>query len=137
MTRSSMLAVGMLSLGALSACGGGGSVEDFCESYASLESMEGQDIGGLGDALDDLSDASPDEIRDDVDTLNAAFGELSSAIEDAGIDAENFDLSNPDLDPEALRDLQQDMQALETDDVRQATSNVEKYATENCDETSN
>ena len=120
---------------ALAGCGGDGDVEAFCDQANEAQAL-GADLaaplqsGDLDSAkqaideattkLDEVADAAPDEISDDIATVNDYVNNLNDAVQDAN-------------SPEDLLKLSQDLQA-DAAEVTEAGNNVETYISENCDE---
>ena len=120
---------------ALAGCGGDGDVEAFCDQADEAQALgadlaaplQGGDLDSAKQAIDDatakldeVADAAPDEISDDIATVNDYVNNLNDAVQDAN-------------SPEDLLQLTQDLQA-DAAEVTEAGNNVETYITENCDE---
>jgi hypothetical protein len=133
-------AVALLVLAAgLTACGdddggasssGGGDKDRFC-ALASQQDIEGLDdfdpskkgdLAELDAALDDLHDAAPGEIRDDVDTVSAGLREL--------VELASVDRSDPDAMAE-LRDRASELQGRRAE-MQAAAQRVEQYREKEC-----
>ncbi len=105
---------------ALAACSSEGSTAEWCAVYLSapdLAEIPGIATGSPDDVrrgldnllgfLADLDEASPSEIKQTVQKLEAAFGALDDALGEAGYVAENADLDaivrvGPELDEAML-----------------------------------
>ena len=117
--------VGALAVAACGSSGGGGSVEAFCGLLRQFQEQEGQfenvledpeQLQRAVDAVDELADAAPSEIRDDAQTVADGFGEIARAFSDVDAD-----------DPAAA------LEAVQFADVEEASENLGEYAEENCD----
>ena len=93
----------------LSSCGD--PIDDYCESLRGhqeqLTNTLGEDgTGGLIAALpifEDLERNAPDDIAKDWKTLTGAISGLSTALEDAGVSADDFENGEP---PEGVSDAE-------------------------------
>ncbi|MGY1826706.1 MULTISPECIES: hypothetical protein [unclassified Blastococcus] len=99
----------------LSACGGGASVEDFCDRYASIDELGDSDAAEIKAALEELAGTVPDEagaeVAQAVETMAEVFpseGRFEEAMESG------------DLSLEELQEL------------GEAGETVSAYAEENC-----
>ena len=111
--------------------GGDGSKDRFCElasqeDIAGLEDFdpsEAESMDRLDEALTQLSDAAPDEIRDDVDTVAEGLRELVEILS-------TIDTSDPD----ALSELTERAEELEGMQQRMEASveRVDRYLEEEC-----
>jgi hypothetical protein len=138
-----VLAILMVAAG-LGACGddggdtegtfAGGDKETFCrlastDELAGFESLEDFDPSETGDmarldsALQELTDAAPTAIRDDVRVVAEGVRELVDVL--AGVDMD---------DPEALAALSERAEELESmqAEMERATANVDRYLEEEC-----
>lgn len=111
--------------------GGGGDKDRFCE-LAAREDIEGLedfdptrtgDMEQLDEALSDLSEAAPGEIRDDVDTVANGLRELVEVLS-------TIDTS----DPKAMEELTERAEELEgmQERMEAATGRVDRYLEEEC-----
>jgi len=89
-----LVGAAVLSLGTLTACGGGG--DDFCDQakdaesqFEDLDPTESEQL----DAFNELVDSAPDEIKSEMENLAGAFEDVDN-------------LQN--MDPAQLEDLEQD-----------------------------
>lgn len=107
MTRWVVLAatLALVAAGCDSGGGGGGSIAAFCRIVEQLDAQEGEPTE---DQINDVVDAAPSEIKDDVRTL-------AEALERVGDD------------PEAAAELFSD------EDLIEAGTRVEEFQEENCD----
>ena len=142
------IAAAALGLGLLTACGddGGGSAGggDYCDDLKAakkeLDSIQGGDFGSLEkttDAMHDLADEAPDELKDDWETLVEGVDKIVKALKDAGLTDE--DMANlqsgqiPDgVDMAALQDLMTEIQALDTEEFSKASEAINKHAKDEC-----
>ncbi len=117
---------------AATGCGSGASVEAFCTEYDAFEtlteddtSFESGDPAIIEEYFDkaqqgfkDVADASPDEIKDDSDTLVDAFAPVVD-----GLKAVDYDITA--LDPEVF----------ENEAADEASDRVDAFYLENCEGT--
>lgn len=87
----------------------------------------GQSFEGLSDAVGALSDSVPADLQDEVATLAGAYGQMESIIADY-----DGDVATAMADP----DVQQQIDALGTDDVVAAGDAVSAYFDQQCPELS-
>ena len=117
--------------GSASGGGGGGDKDRFCE-LAAQEDIEGLedfdpestgDMEQLDEALAQLSDAAPGEIKDDVETVASGLRELVEVLS-------TIDTSDPD----ALGELAERAEELEgmQEKMEAATERVDRYLEEEC-----
>lgn len=123
------LAVGVMSVFALTGCGGG-STEEFCALEDEFNNIEAGDasINDARDAINELQDTAPDEISDDVDTVADAVNDYLDALEDAGVDPDSADAEVP----EPTEDVTSAQENLNSEEVSEAGDNVEAFVDENC-----
>jgi hypothetical protein len=90
--------------------------------------MGGQDAGvaDVSKVFDELADEVPDEIKADWQVLAENFGKIAEALK--GVDLTNG--GTPDA--ETLAKLQELSATLDSQEVRQATTHIEAWVTENC-----
>ncbi|MDZ7731983.1 MAG: hypothetical protein U5R31_01750 [Acidimicrobiia bacterium] len=116
MHKIGVLVLALLTLGALASCSdddggggagaGGGDPEAFCERAQSSSLGEGRaDPAALLSVYSDLLNEAPEEVRGDLETVRAA---LAGVVED------------------------QDLEAFESDEVVEASENLEAYLQEEC-----
>lgn len=104
-TLAALASAGLLTVG-LTACGGGGEAEAFCERGEELgSSLDTSDPEAAMGLLEDLRDEAPSEIQGDMDTLVEAMDALQAG----------------------------DLEGLDQEAVTEASENLEAYVTENCD----
>lgn len=89
------------------------------------QSLTGQssDLGAAADALDEIAEQVPDEIKDDYQVIAENFAEIAKALE--GVDLAN-------ANEETLAKLQQATASLDSAEVKEATENVQAWVTANC-----
>jgi hypothetical protein len=133
-------AAAVLGAGLLSGCSGGGDTEAYCDGLKDAESafsgnMDASAIEEISDTIGDLADDAPEEVSDDWETLDNAYGDFEDALEDAGLST--ADLEDPEklqgLEEEDMQKIQEATEAMGTDDVSEATDNIEKHAKDECD----
>jgi len=143
MRRASLLLVALALGVALTACGddgddggggaasGSGDKERFCE-LASRDDIAGLDdfdptrdgdMAELDAALDDLRDAAPEEIRDDVETVADGLRELVGILS-------TMDTSDPDAMAE-LAERTDELEALQ-ERMESSVERVDRYLEEEC-----
>jgi hypothetical protein len=114
----------------------GGDCEDLANAFsqageASSSAFSGE-AGGLEEAatyFQEVADEVPDEIADDFKIFADAYADFAKALADADID-----LSDPsNADPEAMAELQTIMESLGSDEVQEASNNIQAYVSANCE----
>lgn len=141
-TPLAVLAVGLASLGA---CSPGASPEDYCpvlrQERSTLHDLgdaaRSQDPSYLTETLDVfelLRKASPDELRDEWDTVTFAWADLVDVVHDTGLDLAGFDpgkrpagMSRRDF--ERVRSTAVELGSLR---VRDALTGITQHAREVC-----
>lgn len=120
-------------LGTLMLSGCGGSDEDFCDAYDTLESETDLSTPETLDEVGRLADNAPGDIQDDVDVLADGANAFRDAAEDADLDLEDVDSE------EALSEEQQaalddalDNADVSDEDTFEATANIDEWTRENC-----
>jgi len=85
------------------------------------------DLGDVGDAFDEMADAVPDEVSDDLRTLADAYRDYAELIGD-------IDLSDPGSfdDPEVAAAMEQANEIFSDPDVVEAEQNLEEFGQEAC-----
>jgi hypothetical protein len=131
--KTTFAALALASVLAIAGCGGGDDVEAFCDQADEAQALgadlaapiQGGDIDSakkaIADAsakLEDVADAAPDEISDDVGVVTDYVSSLNDALQDAKT-------------PQDLLGVTQDLQE-NAQEVTEAGDNVETYITENC-----
>jgi hypothetical protein len=120
--------------GGSGAASAGGDKERFCrlaskdelagfESLDDFDATEADDMERLDNALEELTEAAPTEVRDDVRIVAEGVRELVDVL--SGIDMD---------DPEALAELSERAEELEgmQAEMERATENVDRYLEEEC-----
>jgi len=89
------------------------------------QSLTGQtgDLGAAADALDEIAEQVPEEISDDYAVIAANFEKIAEALE-------GVDLSSPNA--ETVEKFQQATASLDSEEVTEATANVQAWVTANC-----
>jgi len=124
-----LAAVAVTGLG-LTGCGGGGSTEEFCaleDEFANIESGEAS-LNDARDAVEQLQEAAPDEISEDVDTVADAFTDYLDALEEAGADPDDAAAAVP----EQTEEVQAALERLQSEEVTEAGDRVNTFVDENC-----
>jgi hypothetical protein len=116
--------------------------ESYCkEVKAQQESLTEDLAGGTSTALIDalpvfekLRDKSPDDLRDEWDTVTTRIGELVDALDDAGVDPATYDRKKPPagLTPAQRKSIDDAAQALATPEMAAALDGVEQQARDVC-----
>jgi hypothetical protein len=145
---TSMLAATAFAASLLSGCGGdggGGSTDSYCDSLKEtqkdFEDFEASDFSNFDEfteRVEELADDAPDEVKADWEALAGAFKAFVDALDDAGLDPADLEgLASGEIpegvDMEALTEAMTEAQALGSEEVEQATENIEKHAKEECD----
>lgn len=95
---------------------------------AAFEATSGSPAG-LDDSVkyfEELVDAAPDEIKDDLDLLAGAIVEIAKALE--GVDLSGASAPSP----EVLAKLQEVGKTFEDPALKEASANIEAWTSENC-----
>lgn len=142
MSRRARAGVAALAVLLASACGGEPSVDDYCgrlaedrEQIAAI--LSAGDAGALLDNValfDQLRQDSPRDLRDEWDTLVTALEELRTALDDAGVEPDDFEDGEP---PASLTGQQRRAVVAAADrvadpDVVAAASGIETQARDVC-----
>jgi hypothetical protein len=106
---------------------------DKCREYVQLISSYASALSGAGgtdteraaQALQDVADQAPDEIRDDFQTLADAYSKIADALK-------GVDLSSGTPDASAIAKLQKLSQEIDEQKVTQASTNISTWLTKNC-----
>ena len=146
----SAAAAAALGLCLLTACGddGGdkasGGSGDYCKDLKAakkeVDALKGGDFSDLEkttDAMHELADEAPSEIKDDWETLVDGVDKLVAALKSAGLDDDDMATLQsgqiPDgVDMEALQGLMDEIQALDTEEFQAAGDNINKHAKDEC-----
>jgi hypothetical protein len=83
-----------------------------------------EEIAEWEDQLDELKQDVPDDLADDYETIAEAYREFASALEGFSLG----DMANP----ETRQAIEQASDSLDSDEVRQATANIEAYFESEC-----
>lgn len=94
--------------------GGGGDVEAFCDQIVVLESMEDPTDEEAQQALQDLVDDAPSEIKGDLEVVVGVFDDLQGLDED---------------DPEAMGEV---FALMENEEFIEASENLEAFGVDEC-----
>jgi hypothetical protein len=107
---------------------------DLAMAFSQAASMGMTGTGGSPEdsaqALQELADAAPSEIADDLDTLATAFGEFARTLTEAGVD-----FSDPASfsDPAVQQALTEASQSFDTDAINEASTRVSDYISAECE----
>jgi hypothetical protein len=140
-----MAVAGLLVSAALTSCSHGrsycGTLEHDRKQLATLTTQAGSGSGSGSRALtrtvsllSDLRDQSPDDIRDDWDTLVQAMQGLAAAVKASGADASAFRGGRrpAGVTEGQFRAVQQAAAELQATPVEQATKSIEQHALDVC-----
>lgn len=136
------IALGVVAV-ATAGCGGDDDpFESYCKEVVAQRDTLSEDLGGgdatsLIDALpvfEKLRAKSPEDLRDEWDTVTARIGDLKEALEDAGVDPSSYDRKNPPtgLTREQRTAINEAAQALATPEMKAALDGVEQQARDVC-----
>jgi hypothetical protein len=137
-----MLAATAFAASLLSGCGGG--TDAYCDTLEStqndFEDFESADFSNFDeftDRVEELADEAPDEVKDDWQILADAFKAFVDALDEAGLEPADLEgLATGEIpegvDMEALTEAMTEAQALGSEDVQEATDNIEKHAKDEC-----
>ena len=116
--------------------------EVYCKEIKAQRESLSEDLAGgtatsLIDALPEferLQDKSPDDLKDEWNTVTSRIGDLVESLEDAGVDPATYDRRKP---PAGLTADEQDAidaaaQALATPEMKAALDGVEQQARDVC-----
>ena len=96
-------------------------------SYATARSgAGGTDTKAAADALQDVADQAPDEIKDDFQTLADAYGKIADALGDTDLSA------GQTPPPDVLAKLADVSKEIDSTKVAQASTNISTWLTKNC-----
>jgi hypothetical protein len=123
-------------------CGDDDPFASYCEEVeaqqaALTEDLAGGDATALIDALPEferLREKSPDDLRDEWDTVTSRIGDLVDALEDAGVDPSSYDRKAPpdDVTEEQRKAIDDAARALATPEMAAALDGVEQQARDVC-----
>jgi len=97
------------------------------DEFANIESSEAS-LNDARDAVDQLREVAPDEIREDVDIVADAFTDFLDAVEDAGVDA---DAPITEV-PKQTKEFQAARERMLSEEVTEAIDRVDAFIDENC-----
>ena len=106
-----------------------------CTELATAAASFSQAFAGAGTSgdvdeteafFDEFADSAPEEIRDDLRVLAAAYAEYAEVLEDADIDPGEVP------DARAIAALQAALARIDQEGVTEASANVSAWATANC-----
>jgi hypothetical protein len=116
--------------------------EAYCKEVEAQRESLSEDLAGdagtsLIDALPEferLQDKSPDDLKDEWDTVTTRIGDLVDALEDAGVDPATYDRRKPP--PGVTEDekaaIEAAAKALATPEMKAALDGVEQQARDVC-----
>lgn len=147
----SAAAAAALGLCLLTACGdddggkaSGGSGGDYCSDLKAakkqVDALKGGDFSELEkttDAMHELADEAPSDIKDDWKTLVGGVDKVVDAMKKAGLDDSDIATLQsgqiPDgVDMSSLQGLIAEIQSLDTADFQKAGENISKQAKDKC-----
>jgi len=96
------------------------------QAFAAATGGSSDELSEQADAFAEFADDVPEEIRADVETLAAAYGQYIEVIQDVGL--------QPGQVPTAAQaqELQQALQSVGTEDVTAASERLGAWTEENC-----
>jgi len=145
----SAAAAAALGICLLTACGSddgdeAGSGGDYCsdlkDAKKEVDALKGGDFSDLEkttDAMNQLADEAPDEIKDDWEILVKGVQKLVDALKKAGLDDDDMATLQtgeiPDgVDMAALQALMAEIEDLDTEEFQEAGDNINKHAKDEC-----
>lgn len=150
MRKTTLLGALVLSASLLTGCGGS-DTEAYCDDLesakASFEALDSDTpdpdaLNSMRDLVDDFAADAPEEVRDDWKVLDDAFSDLSSALEEIGLEFEDLGtlmsgqlpegVTEADL-TEAMPKLQETFESFDSDRFEKAGDAIEKHAKDECD----
>lgn len=96
----------------------------FAEAFQAAGGGTG-DLSTYADAFDELADAAPDAIADDVEVIAASIGKYAEALKD-------IDLTSGTPSAEDLQKLQEISASFDNAELEQASDNIEAWVEDNC-----
>jgi len=92
------------------------------------QSLSGQsgDLDQAARVFDEIADEVPDEIKADYEVIAENFGKIAEALREADLQ------SGETPNAEAIAKLQQLATSLDSEEVREASANIEAWAEKNC-----
>lgn len=144
-----LVAAATLTAGLLAGCGddgdgGSGDADGYCDRMEQadkdLASLEGGDLQGLDQAIDtihEIADDAPDDVAGDWEVLDQAVTDLETALEEAGVELSDLEgISSGEipegLDPAKLATLGEDLSKIGSQEVQDASDNIQKHAKDEC-----
>ncbi|MDP9820450.1 hypothetical protein [Nocardioides massiliensis] len=140
-------AVGLaaLALSASLVTGCGNSTDAYCNDLEAtvdeLGSLTGTDADSMEkafDAISDLADDAPDEVKDEWQVLDKQMEAIDDALDEAGLEFSDLgELSTGQLPEgvteEQLTELGEKLQNLSGDEVQEAADTISEHAKDECD----
>ena len=96
------------------------------QAFAAAAGGSDEELQEQADAFAEFADDVPEEIRADVETLAAAYGDYIQVIQDAGLQPGEIPSA------EQAQELSAALEAVGTDDVTAASERLGTWTTENC-----
>ena len=96
------------------------------QAFAAAAGGSDEELQEQADAFAEFADDVPDEIRADVETLAAAYGDYIQVIQDAGLQPGEIPSA------EQAQELSAALEAVGTEDVTAASERLGTWTTENC-----
>lgn len=94
----------------------------FSEAFESTGSASG-DLSATADLFDELIEAAPDEIKDDLEVMSEGLAEYAEALD-------GINLTQPSA--EDIAKLQEVTQSFDTTEFQEASQNIEAWVSANC-----
>ena len=123
-------------------CGDDDPFEAYCKEVKAQRESLSEDLASdtgtsLIDALpefEQLQDKSPDDLKDEWDTVTTRIGDLVEALEDAGVDPATYDHRKPPagLTADEVDAIEAAARALATPEMKAALDGVEQQARDVC-----
>lgn len=109
---------------------------EYANSFAGFTPEPGQPLSSsnftkIADFMESVADKVPNEISDDFRVLGNAYRNFAEGAGD-------LDFSNPaavnNITPEQLQRMEESLKKLDTEEVRTAAANIERFVQEHCPE---
>lgn len=109
---------------------------EYANSFAGFSPDPNQPLSSssftkIADFMEGVADKVPNEVSDDFRTLGNAYRNFADGAGD-------LDFSNPEaianITPEQLKRMEESLAKLDTEEVRTAAANIEKFVQEHCPE---
>lgn len=109
---------------------------EYANSFAGFSPDPNQPLSSssftkIADFMESVADKVPNEVSDDFRTLGNAYRNFAEGAGD-------LDFSNPSsiagITPEQLQRMEESLAKLDTEEVRAAAANIEKFVQEHCPE---